>query len=170
MRPPRPTLRFAPALLALAACSDPPRHESKDPGLVEPDVFDVIRASNSKEAIERLRDRYHEETEHAKLLQVRIDEAVAAEEGLAAEQRQRLDSLQKIRDEVRTLVDQNNALEKQLNAELARRDELKKKLEQAQQESAAAAKAAGQGEAQPPAKEGAKPADGKPPDGKKDGG
>jgi predicted RNase H-like nuclease (RuvC/YqgF family) len=178
MRPPRITLRFAPVLLALAACSDPPRpdakEQQKDDALVEPDVFDVIRASNSKQAIERLRDRYHEETEHAKLLQVRIDEAVAAEEGLAAEQRQRLDSLQKIRDEVRTLVEQNAALERQLNAELARRDELKKKVDQAQQENAAAAKAAGKEEAPPPgAPAPAKPPDkdaAKPADGKKDGG
>src|SRR5262245_23708085 len=161
MRRPRPTLRIAPALLALAACTQPPREpEVQDSGSVEPDVFDVIRASNSKQAVERLRDRYHEETEHAKLLQARIDEAIAAEEALAFEQRQRLDSLQKIRDEVRKIVEQNAALEKQLAAELAKQNDLKKKLDQAQQESAAAGRAAG-----PEKKDDAKPADGK-----KDGG
>lgn len=154
MRRPRPTLLFAPALLALATCTEPPRgQEPKDPGNVEPDVFDVIRASNSKQAVERLRDRYHEETEHAKLLQARIDELISAEEALAAEQRQRLDSLQKIRDEVRALVDQNAALEKQLASELARRDELKKKVEQAQQEDGAPApKADGTDDAKPAGK------------------
>jgi predicted RNase H-like nuclease (RuvC/YqgF family) len=151
-------LTFA-ALLATAACTDPPRAaDPKDNSAVEPDVFDVIRASNSKQAVERLRDRYHEEVEHAKLLEARIGEAIAAEEALSAEQRQRLESLQKIRDEVRILVDQNATLEKQLAAEIARRDELKKKIDQAQADAAAAAK----------------PADGKAPGpspaGKKDGG
>jgi septal ring factor EnvC (AmiA/AmiB activator) len=151
MRRPRPILLLAPALLALAACTDPPRGpEPKDSGNVEPDVFDVIRASNSKQAVERLRDRFHEETEHAKLLEARIDELRAAEEALAVEQRQRLDSLQKIKDELRAIVDQNGALEKQLAAELARRDDLKKKIDAAQQENVAPApKAAGSNDAKP---------------------
>jgi predicted RNase H-like nuclease (RuvC/YqgF family) len=163
----RKILRTAPVLLALAACTEPPKSpEAKDQGQVEPDVFDVIRASNSKQAVERLRDRYHEEVEHAKLLEARIGEAIAAEEALSSEQRQRLESLQKIRDEVRTLVDQNSTLEKQLAAEITRRDDLKKKIEQTRQESAAAEAdaAAKKDEAKPGAK-----ADEAKPAGKKDG-
>jgi predicted RNase H-like nuclease (RuvC/YqgF family) len=159
MRRSGPTLRLLPALLALGACTDPPRTPETDRGEVEPDVFDVIRASNSKQAVERLRDRYHEEVEHARLLEARIGEAIAAEEALSAEQRQRLESLQKIRDEVRSLVEQNSTLEKELAAEIARRDELKKKIEQVKQEGGS-----------PPAAEGAGKKDEAKPAEKKDGG
>jgi hypothetical protein len=68
---------------------------------------------------------------------------------------------------VRTLVDQNTTLEKQLAAEVARRDDLKKRIEQTRQESAAAEAdaAAKKDEAKPAGKSD----DGKPA-GKKDGG
>ena len=133
------------AALAHAACTDlQPEPDVQSGELVEPDVFDVIRASNSREQVARLREQYREEVEHARLLEARIGELIAAEEALSTEQRQRLASLQKLRDQVRTLVEQNAALEKQLAAELARNEELKKKIEQAKQQNAAEeAKAAG---------------------------
>jgi hypothetical protein len=134
-----------PATVLGAACTSPaPENPPAPPTDVEPDVFDVIRASNSREQVARLREQYREEVEHARLLEARIGELIAAEEALSTEQRQRLASLQKIRDQVRAVVEQNAALEKQLAAELARGEELKKKVEQAKQQNAAAeAKAAG---------------------------
>src|SRR4029079_10701009 len=92
----------------------------------------------------RLREQYREEVEHARLLEARIGELIAAEEALSPEQRPRLASLQKIRDQVRAVVEQNAALEKQLAAEMARSEELKKKVDQVKQQNAAEeAKAAG---------------------------
>ncbi len=148
------------AFLAGSSCADlPPEPDSQAGGLVEPEVFDVIRASNSKAAVEALRDRYEQEAQHARLLEARIGELIAAEEGLALEHHERLQALQKIKDQVRALADEqaalaraldeasrgrtdagaklealkleNAALEQQLQAELAKRDELKRKLDSA---------------------------------------
>ena len=144
-------LAFVAANVALAGCTSP-KDGSRDAdppppnAAVEPDVFDVIRASNSKEAVARLREQYHEEVEHARLLEARINEMIAAEEALSTEQRERVASLQKIRDQLRSVADQNAALEKQLAAEIARNEELKKKVEQQKQDNAAEeAKRAGNG-------------------------
>ena len=132
------------AACVAAACTAPaPQEAPAPPADVEPDVFDVIRASNSREQVARLREQYFEEVEHARLLEARIGELIAAEEALSAEQRQRLDSLQRIRDQVRALVEQNAALEKQLAAEIARGEELKKKIEAAKQQNAEDEKRAG---------------------------
>ena len=145
----RPSFRWISALgLAVciaAACTSPaPENPPAPPADVEPDVFDVIRASNSREQVARLREQYREEVEHARLLEARIGELIAAEKALSTEQRQRLAALQKLRDQVRALVEQNAALEKQLAAEMARNEELKKKVGQAKQQNAAEeAKAAG---------------------------
>ena len=134
----------APACLGAAACTSPPPAAPPEPQAdVEPDVFDVIRASNSREQLARLREQYREEKEHSRLLEARVGELRAAEEALSQEQRQRLDSLQKVRDQVRALVEQNAALEKQLAAEQARGEELKKKIEAAKQQNAADEKKAG---------------------------
>jgi chromosome segregation ATPase len=166
MRPsqtlPRPLAFAAAALTSLlaAACLD--LHREPDPkagGLVEPEVFDVIRASNSKAAVEQLRDRYDQEVQHAKLLEARIGELIAAEEGLSMEHRERLQALQSIKEQVRQLADEQAAtaraldeatkahtdaatkleamkketaqLEAALQAEQARRDELQKKADAA---------------------------------------
>jgi hypothetical protein len=103
--------------------------------LAEPSVPRVVA---------RLREQYREEVEHARLLEARIGELKSAEEALSIEQRQRLASLQKIRDQMRAVVEQNATLEKQLAAEIARGEELKKKVDQAKQQYAAEeAKAAG---------------------------
>lgn len=134
-----------PALVLGVACTSPAPAKPPDPPPdVEPDVFDVIRASNSREQVARLREQYREEVEHARLLEARIGELKSAEEALSIEQRQRLASLQKIRDQMRAVVEQNATLEKQLAAEIARGEELKKKVDQAKQQNAAEeAKAAG---------------------------
>ena len=136
-------MRTLAMVFALAACSSP--EDEPDPSsheLVEPDVFDVIRASNSRAAVEALRDRYEQEIQHARLLEARIGELIAAEEGLALEHHERLTALQSIKDQVRKLADEqaalaraldeatkaNAALELQIQQELARRAELNKKL------------------------------------------
>lgn len=133
----------APVVLAAGACTSPPPPGPPAPlADVEPDVFDVIRASNSKEQVARLREQYREEVEHARLLEARIGELIAAEEALSQEQHDRLDSLQKLRDQVRSAMEQNAALEKQLATELARGEELKKKVDAAKQQNAAEEKKA----------------------------
>lgn len=148
------------AALTFVACNDlPPEPDVQAHEMVEPDVFDVIRASNSKAAVAALRDRYAQEVQHARLLEARIGELIAAEEGLSSEHHDRLQELQAIKDQVRTLADEqlaisraldeatrskadasaqldalkqeNSALEQQIAAELARRDELRKQLEAA---------------------------------------
>ena len=136
------------ALLAAAAAVGGCRNLEQEPDaaageLVEPDVFDVIRASNSKAAVEALRARYEQEVQHARLLEARIGELIAAEDGLALEHHERMQALQSIKDELRKLADEqtttgrqldelkteNAALEQAIAAELARREELQKKLE-----------------------------------------
>jgi|RhiMethySRZTD1v2_1073278.scaffolds.fasta_scaffold492899_2 chromosome segregation ATPase len=96
--------------LAAAACHELDRRADEQDGQVEPDVFDVIRASNSKAAVEALRDRYDQEVQHARLLEARIGELIAAEEGLSVEHHERLQALQSIRDQVRKLADEQAAL------------------------------------------------------------
>ena len=115
-------MRSRPALFVLvialgSACTGAPS-ESAPPagGLVEPEVFDVIRASNSAAALAELRDRYDQEREHARLLQARIDEMAAAEEGLAVEQRERATALQSLRDSLRKLTEEQAALTRELEA------------------------------------------------------
>lgn len=132
----------AAALLLAAGCVElDPQAEARQGGLVEPEVFDVIRASNSKAAVEQLRERHARELEHARLLEEHINELIAAEEGLALEHRERLAALQQIKDQLRTLAEeqeattraieaqkqQNAALEKALADEEARRAELAEK-------------------------------------------
>jgi len=151
------------ALLSITAC----RQLEQEPaprieGQVEPDIFDVLRAGNSKAAVAALRDRYQQEVQHARLLEARIGELIAAEEGLAIEHHERLQALQAIKDQVRKLADEqaalmqaideasrtqsdaserltglqqeNAALEQAIQAELARRDELRKSLDVAEDE------------------------------------
>jgi septal ring factor EnvC (AmiA/AmiB activator) len=130
-------------LLLCAACTTP--RKDPDPaadGLVEPDVFDVIRASNSRAAVEQLRERYHEEQQHRQLLEQRIGESMAAEEALSTELRERQSAVQAIRDEVRAATAEQDALTKQLEAAKAQIAELKKQLDAAQAERAAAEAAA----------------------------
>jgi len=156
-------MRRLSALCALAllsaACHPLDARPEEQEELVEPDVFDVIRASNSKAAIQALRDRYDQEVQHARLLEARIGELIAAEEGLSVEHHERLQALQSIRDQVRKLADEqaalgraleeaakgkaddaakleaikseNAELEKAIATETARQDELKRQLEQA---------------------------------------
>ncbi len=134
-------LLFALLLAAVTGCLQlEPEPDPRAGGLVEPDVFDVIRASNSKAAVEQLRDRHQQEIEHARLLEARIGELIAAEEGLAHEHRERLADLQRIKDQLKVLADEHAAttralealkqenaeLEKAIAAERARQDELKK--------------------------------------------
>jgi chromosome segregation ATPase len=159
---PRPPIRLGALALvcAAAACRNLEREPEPDVGeMTEPDVFDVIRASNSKAAVEALRDRYEQEVQHARLLEARIGELIAAEEGLALEHHERMEALQAIKDQVRKLADEqaetgraleeaskgnlsasarldalqqeNAALERAIAIELARREELRRKLEQA---------------------------------------
>jgi chromosome segregation ATPase len=147
-------------LLALPSCVDLKREpDPQAGGLIEPDVFDVIRAGNSKAAVEALRDRYEQEVQHARLLEARIGELIAAEEGLALEHHERLQALQSIKDEVRKLADEqaalgraledaargkaktgeqlealrqeNEQLEAAIAAEEARREELRRRLDEA---------------------------------------
>jgi chromosome segregation ATPase len=135
-------LLSAAALACAAGCVElDPQADSRQEGLAEPEVFDVIRAANSKAAVEQLRDRHERELEHARALEARIGELMAAEEGLAAEHRERLAALQQIKDQLRKLAEEqeataraieaqkqeNAALEKALADEQARRDEIEKK-------------------------------------------
>ena len=132
---------LAGAVFCAANCVElDPQAESRSEGLPEPEVFDVIRASNSKAAVEQLRERHARELEHARLLEARIGELIAAEEGLAAEHRERLATLQQVKDQLRKLSEEQEATaraieaQKQQNAELeqaladeeARRAELEK--------------------------------------------
>ena len=149
------------ALLPLS-CHPLDRRPDEQEELVEPDVFDVIRASNSKAAVDALRDRYEQEVQHARLLEARIGELIAAEEGLSVEHHERLQALQSIRDQVRKLADEqaalgraleeaakgkaddtaklealkteNDDLVKAIAAETARQEELKRQLKDAQEQ------------------------------------
>lgn len=143
-------------LIGLSGCQGlEPGGTAREEGLPEPDVFDVIRASNSKAAVEQLRVRHARELEHARLLEARIGELIAAEEGLALEHQERLTALRAVEDQLRKLADeqattgraleeanraqidlaakleaarqQNAALEQQLQAEQAKRAELEKR-------------------------------------------
>jgi hypothetical protein len=143
-------------LLGAAGCFDlRPEPDPHSTGPIEPDVFDVIRAGNSKAAVEALRDRYEQELQHARLLEAKIGELIAAEEGFAVERHDRLVKLQEVKDQVRALGDEqatllraldelskskadtaakldelkkeNDALEKEIEAETARKAELEKR-------------------------------------------
>ena len=143
--------RQLPLLIAgLAAACAPlstggPPADSPPP---EPDVFAVIRASNSKAAVEQLRDRHAEEVLHARLLEARIGELIAAEEGLAAEHRERQQTVQTMRDQVRKLAEEQAALQRSIDAATAQHAEATARLAELQQqvkaldEAAAAADAA----------------------------
>ncbi len=131
--------RCLPLVLLFAVACTPlstgPAPESDPPP--EPEVFAVIRASNSKAAVEQLRDRHAEEVLHARLLEARIGELIAAEEGLAAEHRERLTALQTMRDQVRKLGDEQAATGRAIDSATKAQSEGKARLEQLQQENAA---------------------------------
>lgn len=142
-----PTRRFALVLAAgLCGCVPlAPGDAARGEPLPEPDVFTVIRASNSKAAVEQLRERHAEEVLHARLLEARIGELIAAEEGLAAEHRERLESLQAMRDEVRELSEQQAEVSRALEELRRRNDELEKARQAEEQRRAALEGAAGGG-------------------------
>jgi hypothetical protein len=105
--------------------------------LPEPDVFDVIRASNSKAAVEQLRVRHARELEHARLLEARIGELIAAEEGLALEHQERLAALRGVEDQLRKLADEQAATTRALDEANRAQVELAAKLEAVRQQNAA---------------------------------
>ncbi len=107
------------------------------PELPEPDVFDVIRASNSKAAVEQLRIRHARELEHARLLEARIGELIAAEDGLALEHRERLAALREVEDRLRKLADEQAATTLALESANQAQVDLAAKLDAARQQNAA---------------------------------
>ncbi|MSR47490.1 MAG: hypothetical protein EXS13_10595 [Planctomycetes bacterium] len=121
------------ALVSAAGCVQlEPGGDVREEGLPEPDVFDVIRASNSKAAVDQLRDRHFRELEHARLLEARIGELIAAEEGLAAEHQERLRSLQQIQDQLRKLAEEQAVTARALEVARQSNAELEKALQEAQ--------------------------------------
>jgi hypothetical protein len=124
------------ALAAVGCACLSPAPESH-PELPEPDVFDVIRASNSKAAVEQLRIRHARELEHARLLEARIGELIAAEEGLALEHRERLAALRQVEDQLRKLGEEQAATARALEAANQSQADLAEKLEAARQQNAA---------------------------------
>ena len=135
-------MRRRPLVLALAltasGCPSPmPSQEGLSAPTDQPAVFDVIRASNSQAALEKLRDRYQEEVEHAHLLEARIGELIAAEEGLALERSDRMKALQTVRDQARALADEQEKLTRQLEAATQGKAYTTQKLQQAEEENAA---------------------------------
>ncbi|MBM4013688.1 MAG: hypothetical protein FJ293_01830 [Planctomycetes bacterium] len=105
--------------------------------LPEPDVFDVIRASNSKAAVEQLRIRHARELEHARLLESRIGELMAAEEGLALEHRERMAALREVEDRLRKLTEEQADTTRALDAANQVQVDLAAQLEAARQQNAA---------------------------------
>ncbi len=137
--------RLLPLLLIAASCAAAgcaPLHPGAPPDAgppPEPDVFAVIRASNSKAAVEQLRSRHAEEVLHARLLEARIGELIAAEEGLAAEYRERQQSVQSMRDQVRKLADEQAELQRAIDAATKQQAELARRLAETQQQGGAPA-------------------------------
>ena len=124
-----PAAALVGATFCAAGCVElDPQSESRSEGLPEPEVFDVIRASNSKAAVEQLRERHARELEHARLLEARIGELIAAEEGLAAEHRERLATLQQVKDSLRKLAEEQEATARAIEAQKQQNAELEKAL------------------------------------------
>ncbi len=84
----------------LGACVSPGFDQPPATEKVEPDVFDVLRASNSRAAVEYLRQRHEEELEHSRLLHEEINRLMAAEEGVAQELEEHRAALRTLRKEV----------------------------------------------------------------------
>ena len=61
-----------------------PRPTGSGPGLVEPEVFEVVRAANSRAAVEYLGQKHQDEMRQVRLLEEQIQQLVAAQAGLAA--------------------------------------------------------------------------------------
>ena len=117
------------AVVSAVSCQSlQPRPVPGTGSLAEPEVFEIIRASNSKAAIDFLSDRYQEELEHAQLLEENIAQLIAAEEGLAMQLRQESAKVSDLRKELETLnqdrTDVQRDLQKAKEAQATRTDEL----------------------------------------------
>ena len=124
-------------LVMLAGCTgleERPRAEAG--GLVEPDVFDVIRASNSHAAVEYLRDQYSQELEQTRILEAQISELIAAEEALALQKDDEQEALDQVRREIQALTRRTNQTHQRLEELEKSNAELARKLQEAEQQRA----------------------------------
>ena len=125
------TLLLVPTLLA-ASCLGLERRENADAaGIAEPEVFDVIRASNSKAAMDHLRRRYHEESAQVALLENEIRSLIAAQAGLASSLASYQEDFEYAKRRSSELQEQTTAAEAELAAAEAGQQESAGRLETA---------------------------------------
>lgn len=121
--------------LGLAGCLQLESRPQQEGGtVVEPEVFDVIRASNSHAAVQYLQDQYRREIEEARILRYKIDELVSAEAGLAWELEDEHQQLETIREQIALVESSSSQVTTELQQATQKRDAEQAALQQTRAE------------------------------------
>ena len=101
-------------------------------GLAEPEVFEIIRAGNSRAVLDSLAAQYEAELQHARILRESIQELIAAEEGLSMRLEAEREAFEDLQTRLAEMGPNRDRTASELEAVVAEQLALTQQLDEAQ--------------------------------------